>query len=46
MITFLITVRQEGRRIEQYTDVASDSSTAVMNAQMRFGACRVSVRPV
>lgn len=45
MIAFIVTVRQEGQQPERYTDIACDSSTAIMNAQARFGACRVSVRP-
>ncbi len=45
MITFIVTVRQDGYQVERYTDIACDSSTAIMNAQTRFGACRVSVRP-
>lgn len=45
MITFIVTVRQDGHQVERYTDIACDSSTAIMNAQARYGACRVSVRP-
>lgn len=44
MIAFTVTVRREGMPKLVYTDVAPDSSSAIMNAQDCHGVCRVFVK--
>lgn len=46
MIAFIVIVRCAGLVVATYNEIASDSSTAVMNAQLRYGACGVFVRAV
>ncbi|WP_176461092.1 hypothetical protein [Janthinobacterium sp. PC23-8] len=44
MIAFIVTVRRDGLAPATYNETAIDSSTAVMNAQTRYGACSVFVQ--
>ena len=44
MIAFIVIVRRAGLVVATYNETAIDSSTAVMNAQVRYGACGVFVQ--
>ena len=44
MIAFIVIVRRAGLVVATYSETTIDSSTAVMNAQLRYGACGVFVR--
>ena len=46
MIAFTVTVRREGMPDLVYPEIAHDSSSAVMQAQDRYGVCRVFVHPI
>ncbi|QYG07149.1 hypothetical protein [Janthinobacterium sp. PAMC25594] len=45
MIAFIVTVRRDGLPVLSYPHQACDGSTAIMNAQDKYGICRVSVKP-
>ena len=45
MSAFLVTVRAPGQAPHSYREMAADSASLVMDAQDRFGPCRVFVTP-